>query len=47
MFKVILFTISGTLEYFTDSEPDFDSMNAAMRELKGYLPCWLICAARG
>jgi hypothetical protein len=45
MYKVTLFTVSGTFDYYTDSIPDFDSMNSAMREIKWWLPSWLIAAA--
>lgn len=45
MRTVILYSCSGIVEYEADSIPDFEEINTAMRQLKGYLPTWLIVAS--
>lgn len=51
MWRIVLISTSGQFEYLSESLPDFEDMNRAMKELltvHTYRPlCWLIAAGAG
>ena len=46
MWEIVLISTSGQFEYLSETLPDFEDMNRAMKELSDSI-CWLIAAAAG